>query len=272
MTLAKRRPWQSVGKENKEMRIIRVTPVTNLILVLGLIFGLAQFGEAGVGKLWPFATKKHVKNSIDPLSGRVGELEEVNKEHAAKIKEIDNRTQAAISAAMQGVQEADSKASKAQEGATAAGNAAQEASNHINSFQQEVDTRLGNVDNYREVKTVQVNFRVNQTLLIEESKATLDELAKEVGESKGYVLEVEGFADPRGSEIQNLQLSKDRASTVVRYLVETHQIPLFRIRTVGMGDANAVKKETGKVDYSKSRRVEVHLLKNDTLQVASKEQ
>jgi outer membrane protein OmpA-like peptidoglycan-associated protein len=253
------------------MKITRIAQISNAILILSMVFGLAQYSEAGVGKLWPFATKKHVKNQIDPLSGRVGELEEVNKDHAKRIKEIDDRTQAGINAAMQGVQEADSKASKAQEGATAAGNAAQEASNHINRFQQDVDSRLGNVDNYQQVKTAQVNFGVSQTVLNQESKAALDELAKEMGESKGYVLEVEGFADPRGSEAQNLQLSKERACSVVRYLVEAHQIPLFRIRTLGLGDANAVKKETGRVDYSKSRRVEIHLLRNDTLQVASKE-
>ena len=252
------------------MKITSVGRISHAILILSMIFGLAQYSEAGVGKLWPFATKKHVKNQIDPLSGRVGELEEVNKDHAKKIQEIDERTQAGIKVAMQGVQEADAKANKAQDGAAAAGSAAQEASNHLSRFQQDVDSRLGNVDNYQQVKTVQVNFGVSQTVLNQESKATLDDLAKEMSESKGYVLEIEGFADPRGSAAQNIKLSQERASSVVRYLVEAHQIPLFRIRTLGLGDANAVKKETGRVDYGKSRRVEIHLLRNENPLVASK--
>jgi outer membrane protein OmpA-like peptidoglycan-associated protein len=254
------------------MKLLRIAPMFSWVLTLGLVFGLAQSGEAGVGKLWPFATKKHIKGKIDPLSGRVGELEEISNEHAKKIKEIDERTQAAVDAALQGVQAADAKATLAQERASAARTTAQEASQRIGLFSDNVDTRLGNVENYQKVASVQVSFGVNQSTLNQESQFVLDDLVRELGSSKGYVLEIEGFADPRGSKQQNLELSRQRANSVVRYLVETHQVPLFRIRTIGKGDANAITHESGRIDYGKSRRVEIHLLRNDVVQIAAKEQ
>ena len=97
----------------------------------------------------------------------------------------------------------------------------------------------------------------------------LDALATDINGSKGYVLEVQGFADPRGSQQANLELSRQRASAVVRYLSEKHEVPLFRMRTLGMGTANAVKDENGRLSNEKSRRVEIHVLRNDSTEVAS---
>lgn len=66
--------------------------------------------EAGMGKLWPFASKKHIKQQVDPVSGRVSELEEISRKHGAQIKEIDERTQSALKTTMSQVEEADVKA------------------------------------------------------------------------------------------------------------------------------------------------------------------
>jgi outer membrane protein OmpA-like peptidoglycan-associated protein len=41
------------------------------------------------------------------------------------------------------------------------------------------------------------------------------------------------------------------------------------MRTLGMGTANAVKDEQGKLSNTKSRRVEIHVLRNDSTEVAS---
>src|SRR5262245_65858397 len=83
--------------------------------------------EAGMGKLWPFASKKHIKKEIDPVSGRVSELEEVSRQHGTRIKEIDERTQAALKATMSQVEGADSKAIAAGQKANEAGVAADKA-------------------------------------------------------------------------------------------------------------------------------------------------
>ena len=225
--------------------------------------------EAGAGKLWPFASKKHIKQQVDPVSGRVSELEEISRRHGAQIKEIDERTQTALRATMSQVEASDAKAIAAGQKANEAGVAADKAFASVGDVERRLGSRLENVENYRQVRTVQVGFKPNQTEMDATAREQLDTLATELHGSKGYVLEVQGFADPRGSEQVNLELSRQRAGAVVRYLSEKHAVPLFRMRTLGMGAANAVKDENGRLSNEKSRRVEIHVLRNDATQMAS---
>jgi outer membrane protein OmpA-like peptidoglycan-associated protein len=56
--------------------------------------------------------------------------------------------------------------------------------------------------------------------------------------------------------------SQKMADSVVRYLVLTHNIPVYRIYTVGMGSAPAAEEAGTK---HPGARVEVSLLRNDVL-------
>jgi hypothetical protein len=60
------------------------------------------------------------------------------------------------------------------------------------------------------------------------------------------------------------------AESVVRYLVLNHDIPVYRIYLVGMGNA-PVQADTGdgKAKHTSGGRVEVSLLKNNLEQLAS---
>jgi OOP family OmpA-OmpF porin len=241
---------------------------TTMVLIAGfMIAGFVRPVEAG---LWPFASKKHIKNQIDPLSGRVGELEEINRQQEANIKDMDERAQAGIKSAMNKAEEADSKAMLADEKAYTAQKSAEQANSNAKDVETRLEGRLNNIDDYKVVKTTQVGFKLNQVNLDEQSQSTLDELAGELKDSKGYVLEVEGYTDPSGSPQVNLELSRQRAASVVRYLSEKHDVPLFRMRTIGMGQAKVVEDDNGHLNSKKSRRVEIRLLKNDTTVVASK--
>ena len=241
------------------------------ILAAGLATTLAipPSMEAGMGKLWPFASKKHIKKQVDPVSGRVSELEEISRQHGTQIKEIDERTQAALRATMSQVEAADGKAIAAGQKARDAGMAADKAFASVSDVERRLGSRLENVENYRRVRVVQVGFKPNHTEMDAAGREQLDALATDINGSKGYVLEVQGFADPRGLQQANLELSRQRAGAVVRYLSEKHEVPLFRMRTLGMGTANAVKDENGKLSNEKSRRVEIHVLRNDSTEVAS---
>jgi outer membrane protein OmpA-like peptidoglycan-associated protein len=249
---------------------MRLRTVLTLVPVFCIGLGFSTPAEAGLGKLWPFASKTHIKNRIDPLTGRVSEMEEVNKEQAARIKEIDERTQAELKKATEQVNEADSKAQLADKAASEAGQTAREAQTQISSVQSDVDHRFSELDNFQTVKTLRVSFKRDQSLLDPEDKAALDELASELKDHKGYVLEVEGYTDTRGSQQYNLELSRKRADSVVRYLVSEHQIPLFRVRTVGMGQTKAELDENGKSMPGSSRKVEIRLLSTSSMQVAAK--
>src|SRR5207248_4033933 len=68
--------------------------------------------------------------------------------------------------------------------------------------------------------------------------------------------------------------SQKMADSVVRYLVLNHEIPVYRIYVVGMGNAPAPtsadqQQAQGKAKHTSGGRVEISLLKNDLEQLAS---
>src|SRR5918995_2497758 len=91
--------------------------------------------------------------------------------------------------------------------------------------------RISALDDYEPTTTAAVNFRSGSAILTTEAKTTLDDIASKALNAKGYVLEVQGFADSRGSINLNRQLTQRRADPVIRSLVESHNIPLRRIAT-----------------------------------------
>jgi hypothetical protein len=60
------------------------------------------------------------------------------------------------------------------------------------------------------------------------------------------------------------------AESVVRYLVLNHEIPVYRIYLVGMGNAPApTTDDTAKTKRLSGGRVEISLLKNDLEQLSA---
>jgi hypothetical protein len=90
-------------------------------------------------------------------------------------------------------------------------------------------------------------------------------MANSLKNQRGYVVEVQGFSSGRGgAAIEN---SRQMAQAVVRYLVLNHEVPVYRIYTVGMG--NAPIKAEGKAVRTRGGRVEISLLKNGLGDLAS---
>ena len=130
--------------------------------------------------------------------------------------------------------------------------------------------RISSLDDYAPQQTAAVNFRSGSAVLTADSKTTLDDIASKALNAKGYVLEVSGFADSRGSVNLNRQLSQRRADAVIRYLVENHSIPLRRIVTpYGYGEMNPVAENETRDGRAQNRRVEIKLLVNKGLTAPS---
>jgi len=126
--------------------------------------------------------------------------------------------------------------------------------------------RISALDDYVPQESIAVTFRTGSSILNPEAKTKLDDVAKKALAAKGYVLEVTGFADSTGPTERNRALSSRRADAVIRYLVETHQIPLRRIVTpYGFGESNPVADNTSKTGRAENRRVEVKVLVNKGL-------
>ena len=216
------------------------------------------------GHLNPFARKKYVQRQTEPIRDRVNELDDLTATNSKNIRDTDARAQQGIKLASDKANEADQHAVDAGNKATQAQQTAQQATNRI----QTVETVVSNIDQYKASNQTEIRFRPGQTVLSKNAKDALDEMANGVKGQRGYIIEVQGFSSGKGqSAIQN---SQKMAESVVRYLVLNHEIPVYRIYLVGMGNAPiATTDENAKSKRLSGGRVEVSLLKNDLEQLSS---
>lgn len=121
--------------------------------------------------------------------------------------------------------------------------------------------RISALDDYNVQDSAAVLFKVNSAVISPEDKHALDELATKAMSTKGYVIEIAGFADSTGNTARNRALSQQRADAVVRYLQENHDIPLRRMITpFGYGDLRPVADNGSAEGRRQNRRVEVKIL------------
>ena len=208
------------------------------------------------GKVNPFARKKYVQKQLTPIRDRVNELDDLTAENARQIKDVDARAQ-------EGIRQADAKATMADQHAVDAGNRAQQAnqtalqaSNRLNT----VETVVGNIDQYKPATQTEIRFRSGQSGLSKKDKEALDDMTANLKDQKGYIIQVQGFSSA------GIQSSQTMANSVVRYLVEKNEIPVYRVFVLGMGNAK-VQSDDGKT--RRGNRVEISLMKNDVDQLAS---
>ncbi len=213
--------------------------------------------EPGVASLifHPFASKEYVRRHVQPIQDRVNELDELTVSDRKMIKDVDGRAQ-------QGIQLASDKANMADQHALEATNKAETAhqtTTGLDTHVATVETMVGHIDQYKSGPQTEIRFRPGQTVLSKQAKDALDEIASQVKNQHGYIIEVQGFSSGQGqAAIAN---SRKMADSVVRYLVLNHEIPAYRIYAIGMGSA-PVAKGTSRT------RVEISLLKNDLEQTA----
>lgn len=214
------------------------------------------------GKLNPFARKKYVQRQLSPVRDRVNELDDLTAQNAKEIKDVDSRAQQGIQLATNKANEADQHAIDAGNRAQAAQQTANTATTHLNTVEQVVS----NIDQYKPSTQTEIRFRPGQSVLSKRAKEALDEMATPLANQRGYIIEVQGFSSGRGQGA--IQSSQKMAESVVRYLVLNHDIPVYRIYLLGMGNA-PVATEGGKAKRISGGRVEVSLMKNDLEQLSS---
>ena len=224
------------------------------------------------------ATKKYVTNTTAPIQAKVDQVGEQANRNTASLEEtrkdlkgVDDRAESGISAAKERAMSADNKAgeamSKANEAATAAADArsrADKASTDLASLRGVVSNAISNIDDYKLTAETTVNFDFNKDKLTPEGKDALDKLAAGKATLKRFVVAVEGFTDKTGTPDYNAALSQRRANTVVNYLVTKHEIPLYRIYTVGLGAEKPADDGKTREARSKNRRVEVKIFSADS--------
>jgi outer membrane protein OmpA-like peptidoglycan-associated protein len=185
------------------------------------------------GRVNPMARKKWVKKQTDPINDRLSELDEVNAKNARDIQDVDSRAQAGIRQAQSTADGANQAAMAANQQAQNANGIAQNATGHVD----QLNTTVNGLDHYQQVTEADIAFRGGTAVLSAAAKKQLDDFAATTSGQQGYIVEVEAHSPGAGSA--GIQNSARLAEAVKRYLVTTHEIPVYRMHAVALGNAHS---------------------------------
>src|SRR5207237_5314919 len=80
-----------------------------------------------------------------------------------------------------------------------------------------------------------IYFEANSAKMGLDSRAVVDEIGSFMRAYENTVVDIAGNTDSTGSRELNMALSKERAETVKKYLVDKYRFPAERMRTMGNG-------------------------------------
>ncbi len=170
------------------------------------------------------ATKNYVKQSITPVDQKIDQVDKSSQSR-------DSTQVADINKTNQVVDDDEKKLSATDEIAKTADNTSKGAMSKSNQNAKEInDLRnvVANIDDYKPAGQTVVHFAISKDTLTTDEKAKLND-----------------------------QLSRARANQVISYLVGSHDVPVYRIHMVGLGDQKLIDEGKGKKAREASRRVEI---------------
>jgi OOP family OmpA-OmpF porin len=204
------------------------------------------------------STKNYVRSQTAPLVQKTNELDDAAAANNRAIQSTNERAQAGIQQAQQSANTATQNATAASQAAAQAQGSAQEAVNRADSLA----TVVANLDNYKQIGDVSVNFAFDKSDLTKSDKAQLDTLGATLTSARGYILEVTGGTDSVGNAQYNYQLSQRRAEAVVQYLAAKFNVPAHKFYLIGIGKDVEVATNRTAAGRAQNRRVEVQVLSN----------
>jgi OOP family OmpA-OmpF porin len=222
------------------------------------------------------ATKKFVRQTVDPVSGKLDQVStktdaqgqtldqtrtslDQTKQGLDKTNATIEKDESALSATNERALSADNHAGQAQTRADEASRKADQANQGVNDLK----SALGNIDDYKQVSATTVNFKFNSDKLDSDAKMAIDQMAMNQGRYKRFFIAIEGFTDKTGNADYNAALSRRRADAVMGYLVAQHDVPVYRIQMVGLGEQKPLEDARTRAANAKNRRVEVTLFSAD---------
>jgi outer membrane protein OmpA-like peptidoglycan-associated protein len=222
------------------------------------------------------ATKKYVRNTVAPVSGKLdqvaqqtnqqGQTLDQTRQSLDQTKQQQQKDESELSATNERAMTADTHAGQAMNRANEANTLAQQANQKATQVGQDLGTlrdQVANLDDYKQVSETTVLFKFGSDKLSSDAKQQLDQMVSNQNQYKRYFISVEGFTDRVGSTEYNEALSRRRADAVMAYLVAEHNIPVYRIHMVGLGKLKPADDARTRAARAKNRRVVVTLFSAD---------
>lgn len=108
--------------------------------------------------------------------------------------------------------------------------------------------------------TERVEFETGSDHILPQSEAVLTDVLSIIQTNEQITrVRIEGHTDDRGLDPQNLSLSRDRAASVARWLVE-HGLDASRLAGWGCGEAHPIEPNRTRAGRQTNRRVEFHII------------
>ena len=107
-------------------------------------------------------------------------------------------------------------------------------------------------------------FKPGDHRLDGDSRIALDNLIAELARNPGVSISLGGHTDNRGSATANLQLSKKRVMSVVRYLVSNGVEPT-RLKPYGFGESHPIVSNATLEGRIRNRRIEIDVIEQKVI-------
>ncbi len=105
------------------------------------------------------------------------------------------------------------------------------------------------------LKARKISFASGTSALTDEGRGKIDELVKDLTHYPAFRVEVRGHTGVRGDPEVNLALSRERAQTVLSYLLETHEVEKNRVRARGFGGSLPLPKRSNESNRAYAYRL-----------------
>ena len=123
--------------------------------------------------------------------------------------------------------------------------------------------RFGELNDYYILDEVTVYFGNGKVNVEPKYNPQLVALAEKAKTTKGYMIQVKGYASASGSVSLNQKLSEERANNVTNILLQQGHIPLTNMLAPGaMGESRQIGKDKTAEGEAENRRVVVRVLQN----------
>ena len=227
--------------------------MTRRLAFLILCGGVAVLGSA-------CATKSFVQKQVSETESKFTQQMTATE---TKLRETADRTgesRQAIDVADQRLNGLDLRMSEVGARASSAENRADQATGAARDVEARLSQRVASRNRYRLLDTKSVYFDSARIEIRSQDVNELDDVAKALTADPNAVLELQGFADSRGTDRYNRELARERVEAVTRYLMQRHGIELRQLRAISMGtEALGAGEKASPEALARARRVDIRL-------------
>jgi len=228
--------------------------MTRRLASLILCGGVAVLGSA-------CATKSFVEKQVSATESKLTERAALQETKLRETADRAGESRQAIDVADQRLNGLDLRMGEVGARANSAETQADVATGAARDVEARLSQRLASRNRHRLLDTKFVYFDSGKTEIRSQDVNELEDVAKALTADPNAILELQGFADSRGSDRYNRELANERVETVMRYLVQRHGIELRQLRAISMGKvALAAGEKASPEALAGARRVDIRLL------------